>query len=232
VGDPGAGSKSSDKTRGRLAALAVFDLSTKKEIAYYDLGSLDKGHGHLANDVTIDNNGNIYVTDSFSPNIYKIDSHGKASIWISANVWQVKPGQFGLNGIVYHPSGFIIVAHYQTKSLYKIDINNPKNIESIKITHNILNAIDGMLLLDDTTLLVVSNNISGAKEGNGIYKLTSADNFKSSKLVADMQVDTSFPTTLTKVQSSAYFIQSHLLELFSGNKHPKENFEIQKVFFK
>lgn len=57
VGDPGAGSKSSDKTKGKLAALAIFDLDSKKEMAYYDLASLDKGHGHLANDVTVDNKG-------------------------------------------------------------------------------------------------------------------------------------------------------------------------------
>ena len=232
VGDPGVGNKSSDKTRGKLAALAVFDLSTKKEIAYYDLASLDKEHGHLANDVTIDNKGNIYVTDSFSPSIYKIDTHGKATIWVNANEWRVKPGQFGLNGIVCHPSGFIIVAHYQTKSLYKIDINHPKNIQTIKIANNILNAIDGMLLLNSTTLLVVSNNISGAKEGNGVYKLTSTDNFKTLNLTADMKTDTTFPTTLTRIDDNVYLMHSQLLELFSGNKHPVENFEIQKVSFK
>ncbi|MEW7001333.1 hypothetical protein M5585_19005 [Serratia ureilytica] len=49
-----------------------FNLDTGALQQTYDLSSLSRGPT-LANDLALDAQGNIYVTDSFQPQIYKID---------------------------------------------------------------------------------------------------------------------------------------------------------------
>jgi hypothetical protein len=65
--DPGAGDRSDAATQGRLAGVAAYDEITGIRRAYYDLGSLSPG-SHFANDVTIDDGGNVYVTEQLLTN--------------------------------------------------------------------------------------------------------------------------------------------------------------------
>ena len=91
-------------TRGKLAAVATYDATTGAPRAYYDLSSLDPG-AHLANDLVLDARGNAYVTDSFAPVIYRIDTKGHASIF--ARDARFKTGEgFNLNGIAMHRGGY------------------------------------------------------------------------------------------------------------------------------
>ena len=59
-------------TRNRVAQVLEFNLDTGELQQTYDLSSLSRGPT-LANDLALDAQGNIYVTDSFQPQIYKID---------------------------------------------------------------------------------------------------------------------------------------------------------------
>lgn len=68
--DPGASIKSSPATTGKLAALVVFQLSTGKLTHYIDLAKGLEG-SHFCNDIALDTDGTIYITDSFSPIIIK-----------------------------------------------------------------------------------------------------------------------------------------------------------------
>ncbi|MGO2436018.1 MAG: SMP-30/gluconolactonase/LRE family protein, partial [Serratia proteamaculans] len=75
--DVGIALKSSPGTRNRVAQVLEFDLDTGALQHIYDFSPLSKG-STLANDLTIDAQGNVYVTDSFQPQIYKIDQKTKA----------------------------------------------------------------------------------------------------------------------------------------------------------
>lgn len=232
VSDIGVASKSSEATTAKLAALIIYDLESKKELFYHDLSSLStKLTATLVNDVTLDSTGNIYVTDSFFPRIYKIDTDGKAKIWMESNNWKSSEGQFGLNGITYHPNGFIIVSHYETKTLYKIDIKVPKKMQKIEVKNNAINGVDGMLLTDSKTLYVVNNNFSGVDSGNGVYKLQSTDNWKTAKVVKSMQTGTTSPTSLTQKEKDVYLLHSKILYMFGGSDEESKSFEIEKIPF-
>ena len=239
ISDPGVGENTSIASKGRLAGLAVYDLTTKKEIAYYDLAhslafSNDK-KGHLANDVTIDDKGNFYVTDSFSPIIYKIDSNGNISILVSSPKWEVASGKFGLNGISYHPDNFLIVAHYSTGKLYKIDLSKPNDFKEIAILQASekwkAKGLDGLLLLNNKTLIAVNNDLSGRENGNFIMRLSSSDNWKTAKLSGVMPTNATFPTTLTKRDDEVFVLHAKLGPLFMGNKIPEKKFEIEPLTF-
>ena len=233
VSDIGIASKSSKATTAKLAVLIIYDIESKKELFYHDLSSLHtKPTTTLLNGVTLDNTGNIYVTDSFSPRIYKIDTDGKAKIWIESDSWKSSEGQFGLNGITYHPNGFIIVSHYETKTLYKIDIKVPKKMQKIEVKNNVINGVDGMLLTNSKTLYVVNNNFSGVDSGNGVYKLQSTDNWKTAEVVKSMLTGTTSPTSLTQKEDDVYLLHSKILYMFGGSNEESKSFEIEKISFK
>jgi len=238
IADPGASITSSKKTKGKLAKLIIYDLTSKAKIHEYDLAAIDTNKPHMANDVTYDNQSNIYITDSFSPNIYKITNTGKLSILTTNHIWDTKEGQFGLNGIVYHPDGYLIVAHYATHTLYKVALDTPHILHKINFSqeeltmNQKLKSIDGLYLINDKNLALVSNSFTQDANGNGVYILQSTDKWNSAIFTKSMVSNADFPTTLTRKDNELYVMHSHLPVLFSGNKHPVKSFEIEKVTFK
>lgn len=235
VADPGVGENSNIKSKGRLAGVAIYDLTSKKELAYYSLAPSNSDKGHLANDISIDGMGNIYITDSFSPIIYKINIHGKASVFANDPKWDVTEGKFGLNGIVYHPDGFLIVSHYDSGKLYKVDVNNPANIKEVTLnqpskTWNIT-GLDGLLLLNSKTLIAVNSDPSGGENENVVYRLLSNDSWDSFEINAAMPTSNTYPTTLTSTGDDIFVLHGRLLELFTENKSPEKTFEIEKISF-
>jgi len=235
VSDPGVGENSNAASKGKLAGLAIYDLTTKKEITYYNLASNNDKKGHFSNDLTIDDKGNTYVTDSFSPIIYKIDGEGKVSILVSNPKWEVAQGKFGLNGIAYHSAGFLIVAHYATGKLYKVDLNNPNDFKEIdfqQVTEKWkITGLDGLLLLDDKTLVAVNNDSTGRENGNFVMRFTSSNNWNSAKVNGVMLTTNTFPTTLTQRGDDVFVLHAKLATLFMGNKIPEKTFEIEPVKF-
>src|SRR5690554_6058125 len=116
--DPGAGARTDAATHGTLAAIATYDATTGAPKNYHDLGGLSEG-SHFANDITLDDAGNAYVTDSFAPLIYKIDTEGKASIYAQSPLFLAGEG-FNLNGIAWHHDGYLLVGKYNSGDLFRI----------------------------------------------------------------------------------------------------------------
>lgn len=234
ISDPGVGQNSTKEKVGKVAGLAVYDLSSKKQIAYYQLAALNDGKRHLANDVTVDDKGNIYVTDSFSPIIYKIDPKGNISHLVSNEIWKVKQGHFGLNGIVYHPAGFLIVAHYATGKLYRIDLKNPEAFKEIVVKKSSnkwkVTGLDGLLLQDNKTLIAVNNDMSGLENANYVFRLSSENNWASATMDKVMPTSKTFPTTLTRDGNDVFVLHAKLGSLFT-KKAVEKSFEIEPVLF-
>ena len=121
VGDlAGNSARTSPATQYKLAALASFDRGTGRRLAYTDLGGLRPGVSHFANDVAVDAQGNAYVTDSFAPIIYKVDPQGVATVFLENSRFVAPTGSFGLNGIVLHPDGYLLVGKWDEGLLFKV----------------------------------------------------------------------------------------------------------------
>lgn len=226
IADPGASTKTTTETQGKLAAIAIYNLSTKQRINYVNLGKLKPLSGHFANDIAVDNIGNAYVTDSFSDIIYKIDLAGTATIFLEDSKFVAPAGSFGLNGIVYHPDGYLIVAKYDEGLLFKIPVNNPSAFTQIKMTQT-LSGADGLLLNDNNTLTVSCNNTT-----NTVFKLTGNNNWNSANVTGTFATGDVFPTTLAKRDGETYVLYAHLGALFSGQTPAVASFKIQKTNFK
>lgn len=229
--DPGVGGKSSSETKGKLASVVFYDLKTGKKDRYFDLASIAPPGGHLANDLTMDDKGNLYITDSFAPIIYKISEKGEVSIFINDQRLAAPTGTFGLNGLVYHPEGFIIAAVYNGGKLFKIPIDKPSDIKQIELGNKHYPTIDGVLLLDNETIALTSNNLTGADFPSAVYQIKTSDNWISAKTTSVFKTGRTFPTTLVRAEEDVFVLKTKLHVLFAGNNPVAQEFEITKVDF-
>jgi sugar lactone lactonase YvrE len=204
--DPGVGERTATATQGKLAAIATYDATTGKPRLYFDLGSLSAG-SHFANDVTLDADGNAYITDSFAPIVYKIDTAGKASIFAQNPMFHTGDG-FNLNGIAWHKDGYLLVDKYNTGELFRVSTSNPTDIEPVKLPEALPGA-DGIHLVDGEHLIVAQN-----LGKDRIVELTSTDGWKSATIVRTKQGEASMPTAPITVGRDIYVLDSRLDTLF------------------
>ena len=162
--------KTSPKTQKKIARLVSFDLMSGKKLHVVELEKLAEGQ-HFCNDLTIDEKGTVYVTDSFTPVIYRVDVKYKASVFLKSDTF--KGEGFNLNGIVHHAGDYLLVAKYNDGTIWKIDEKDSKKMEQVAIAEKLPNA-DGMLLTGDGELIVVQNG-----DVNRVVRLKSTDGFKS-----------------------------------------------------
>jgi hypothetical protein len=220
--DPGASIHTKKENQGKLAGLAVFQLSTGKLIKYIDLGSLSKDGGHFCNDIALDEKtGTAYATDSFSPIIYKIDAEYNASILLKNDRFIGKG--FNLNGIVVKDN-YLVVAKDNEGVLFKVPLNDPEKFSEVKIPEKLVGA-DGLLWASDGSLIVIAN-----ANTNKVFKLTSSDNWASAKIVNSVTTGQVFATTGVDINSNIYVLHAMLHILFNPKtKQHVETFEIHKV---
>ncbi len=220
----------SDPFNANLAALGIYDLRSGGRIAYADLGAVSGNPDapHFANDVAVDLAGNAYVTDSFYPVIYKVDREGNASVFLQDAAFQPSAGAFGLNGIVYHPLGYLIAAFSETGTLYKIPLDDPEDFTEIEVNMP-LGSPDGLYLSSDLQTLLVVNNAGGSPSGQ-VLALESDNLWETATVEDTADTGAVFPTTATEREGVFYVLYAHLNELFTGDTS-RDRFEIKKLPF-
>ncbi len=225
VTDIGVSSRSTPATQGKLAALASFDRTTGHRLAYTDLGGLRPAGAHFANDIAVDTQGNVYVTDSYAPIIYKVDVNGTASVFLENNRFTQAAGKFGLNGIVYHPDGYLLAVKSDEGTLYKVPLANPQAFTQVT-TSALLVSADGLSLTDKNTLVVAANAPT-----NTISRLQTTDNWATATATGTFATGNKFATTLARWDADLYVLYAHLDAMVSGQTPPAQQFSLQKVTF-
>lgn len=228
VSDPGYNAaRTSAATKGKLAGLAVFTRSTGAFGRYVPLSSLrPAAAGHFANDVAVDDQGNAYVTDSYAPLIYKVDLQGTATVFLENAALAAPAGTFGLNGIVYHPDGYLLVAKSDEGKVLKVPLSNPAGFSTVALPAGLsLAGDDGLLLYDKTTLLAACN-----AQGR-VYRLTSSDGFATISGSSSFSTGAVYPTTLSRRGSESYVLYSHLNALQAMQSPPVSQFSLTRVQF-
>lgn len=212
-------------TYKKISRLISIDMATKKKVNDINLASLYPGK-HFINDLAFDDKGNIYITDSYSPVIYKVDAKGIASIFTQSDFF--KGEDVGLNGIVYSPKGFLLTANGQQGALYKVDINNPKNVTKVKI-NNLFPGADGLLWDNQNNLVLIQN-----KGVDKTFQLNSKDNWQSAEILAATATTDRFqyPTTGVLQSGKVYVLNAKLNEINDSTKTPSKEFSLQLVQFK
>lgn len=185
--DVGVSLHSAPGTRNRVAQVLEFNLDTGALQQTYDLSSLSRGPT-LANDLALDAQGNIYVTDSFQPQIYKID-RATRQVSILVRAARLMPADAPaaepyLNGIVYHPDGYLIAADYTRGLLWKVTLDNTPAISEIRLPQR-LKGPDGLRLKTANELVIVQSfpGEKGSMSGD-VSLLVSTDGWASARIAA------------------------------------------------
>ncbi|MWB94081.1 hypothetical protein GON26_06880 [Flavobacterium sp. GA093] len=212
--DLGISQKSTEGSAGTIATVSIFNLTSGALIKEIDLKNFTPNAGSCLNDIAVDAKGNIYITDSFSPNIYKIDTSFEASLFVTHKLFQPASGQFGLNGIVFHPDGYLLAVKTDDASLFKISISNPSAIT--KVTGTTFSAPDGIELDKNNDLVIVENGLASGST----YTFSSSNNWQSASKVNQTIIGKEeFPTTAALASDgNVYVICSKLGSLLAGDK--------------
>jgi sugar lactone lactonase YvrE len=209
--DIGAGVRTSAQGSRSVAAVAVYELSTGRAIHYIDLTGLHRGP-HLINGIALDRDGQAYVTDSFSPVIYKVDGEGRASLLVQDARFEGEA--INLNGIVVHPEGYLLVIKKSDGALFKVSLGSPRDISRVA-TAEALEGGDGLLLASARDLLVVSNRTPSAK-ANALVALQSVDGWVSATVKRRAALGDVYPTTATVRDGRLLVLHSKLNALLQA----------------
>ena len=209
--DPGVSEKTNPEMQAKFGQILIYNLKSLKRVRLIDLGALLPGQGHFANDLTVDKDGNIYITDSFSPVIYKVDNTNKATVFFQEA--SLAGEGFGLNGIVLHPDGYLLVAKYNDGTLYKVPVADPAAYSKVTLPASYMGA-DGLIWKDPSNLILIANAASEAT--NKAIHLQSTDGWATATEQASFDTGDVFPTTATTVDGKIYLLYAHLNSLFGG----------------
>lgn len=223
--DLGASINQSKKGIAKLASLAIYELSSAELLKIIDLGNLYPSKKHLANGITLDTKGNVYISDSFAPVIYKVDINAKASIFLEDKRFLGKG--INLNGLVYHPDNYIIVAKKNDGVIFKIPLSNPKLMSQVRIDTKFLGA-DGLLLADNNNIVLIANSAAGTKSNKAVI-LSSKDNWVSAEVTGEYKFDDVYPTTGVIVKDKIYVLHSKLNLLIKASKDVKKQLQQKAV---
>ncbi|MDJ0364029.1 hypothetical protein QMK33_02610 [Hymenobacter sp. H14-R3] len=186
--------RSTATTLRKLAALAIFNPSSGALLSYVDLGALRPTLPHIA----VDTQGNAYITDSLSPIIYKVDAQGVATVFLENPQLSGGTG-FGLNGIVFHPDGYLLTAKTSDGTLYKVPLANPTGFTTVTTTQSLVGA-DGLLLLDNNTLLVVAGS------QNTVFRMASTNAWATTAPTGSFATGAVSATTIARRNGTEAFV--------------------------
>jgi hypothetical protein len=135
-------------------------------------GTISPPARHFANDVTVDGEGNAYVTDTFANAIYRV-SAADYQPTIFHRFTDLPEGAL-LNGIVAHGGGYLLVV--AGDRIYKVPLANPAGTTQVNVSEPVAGQ-DGIVLTDDGRLVVTSNSTDEPR----LVAFTSNDNWLSAQ---------------------------------------------------
>ncbi|EOX95265.1 PREDICTED: uncharacterized protein LOC18613698 [Theobroma cacao] len=209
-----------DLLGNRYSALAAYDLSTWKRLFLAQLSG-PSDEKSFADDVAVDAEGNAYVTDAKASKIWKVGVHGELLSILRSPLFSPKEwykSLVALNGIVYHPDGYLIVIHTFSGNLLKIDLTKGEEVKLIEVAGGPLAFGDGLELISPTKL-VVAGNPSGRL-------VESSDGWETASVVAKFKGPAHRLATAATVKDGKVYL-NHLV----GMGYPKKTHALVEAVF-
>lgn len=190
------------------------------------LRSLLMPNNGFGNDLALDADGGVYITDSFNPQIYYLaPGANQLETWIENELFRPNSEKIGLAGIARNSSGITIVGMYSAGKLLKIT-NQPQDsvVEVIPLERQLENP-DGMQFTDDGLLLLTE----GAMEtGDGrLVRIDVLSSATEPKLIETLVSGLESPVNLTTLNRNVWVTESRIRHRLL----PEKEAEIPNRFF-
>jgi len=187
------------------AKLGVYGLTTGERLAMVDMGALlgDRDNAvFFANDVAVADDGTAYATDTRQNVVYRVGTDYEASIFHEFPATE----NLALNGIVYHPDGYLLIADLGNGAIYKMPIDDPSATSLVSLPEPVAGA-DGMVWRADGALAVVQNSATDGR----VTALASDDGWASAEVVG-VAPHMGQATTAAVVGDEIYTVQPHFAD--------------------
>lgn len=202
------------KEEDGMAGVFQYDLQTGKLLRRYILTAQETKH--VIGDLTIEpKSGDVYLTDSFSPVIYKIARGSNA-----LNKFITDSSFSSLQGLTFDENGTTLFVADYAQGLFAIDLRTIK-IETLRPSSEMtLNGIDGLYLYRGD-LIGVQNGVSPQR----VIKLSLTPDRRSVasfKVLAANQSSFDDPTLGCMMENSFLFIANGQWEQFTNRGELKD----------
>ncbi|ACK50370.1 conserved hypothetical protein [Methylocella silvestris BL2] len=167
------------------------------------------GEHTLCNDIAIGPGGAVYVTNTFAPEILKLDrARDRLEVWLRDSLFEPPKNGGGLDGIAFDGDGNLYVNTFTPGELFRIDVKGgaPAKITRLQ-TSRPLTTPDALRRLDQSHFLMI--------EGDGkLDRVTVSGDSARIETIAD---GFGAPTSVTQVGETAFVTDGQLPGLFSGS---------------
>jgi hypothetical protein len=164
--------------------------------------------GGFGNDMALDADGGVYLTDSSRPRIYYLaPGAAQLQIWAEDTRWATK--EIGLSGIARRPDGVMVVGLFSGGELFKV-VQEPQGrvkVEAIPLARKLENP-DGMQFAPDGRLLVTEGAIAS---GNGrLLRIDVVSPATKPKAVETIAADMESPVNLTVAGRNVWVTEARI----------------------
>ena len=212
LGVPGPSSVSGSYLKG-------FDLRTGEG----KLSAALPGERSLCNDITVSQDGSVFVTNTFAPQILRLKpGSNQLEVWLEDQQFAVPSPGAGLDGIAVGGDGHLYVNTFTKGELFRVEVRNraPGKVTKLQ-TSRPLKSPDGLRLVSGLTFVMV--------EGQGTLDRVIVTQDKAS--IETLAKGFSVPTAVTVVGTTAWVAEGQLSHLFDPAKNgpPRLPFYIKAV---
>lgn len=194
----------SKEFEGKAEVLKI-DIKSRKIVKRFPVQG-----NHVFGDLVLDNQGNVYVSDSGEALIYKI-SDDKISVWLD-----LKAEAFNLQGLTFNKDETkLFIADY-LKGILVIDINDPQNRSWLEFPNGtIAKGIDGMVFYDNS-VIAIHNGVKPIRVIQ--YRLNERlDSISGFKVVDNNRPEFDEPALTSIVKNKLYFFANSPWKAYDQN---------------
>ncbi|AUH41998.1 hypothetical protein [Streptomyces sp. CMB-StM0423] len=231
--DYGTADRSRKDAPFRVAGVGSYDLATGKQEWCTDLTAITlDGKQHLISDLTVAPDGTVYAVDELTPTVYRIDTEGRASVFLQSDLLQGKLDipdfldDVGMSAVEWVQGNLLIIA-MADGSLVRVPVQHPEKAQPVKLSAPLASPAAGMRLLKDGSITAVSSGLLSGKPAQ-IQHIEPSDGWKEATVtVTDTVKDPVTNDVTAGPGGTTYALSGGLADLLAGK--PNDGFTLTPV---
>lgn len=226
--DLGVAVGSTPQTTLKVGGVAAFDLRTGRRLFVTDLTALEPTRTAFAvNDLTIAPDGTAYVADVYGDAIYRVDTRGRASVFVRDRLLTNADG-IGVNGVVWHPSGHLLGVNTGDGRLLRISLRT-REVTEVRLENRLVGG-DGLAVRRDGSVVAVTNSLGSPNGTDAVRELRSTDGWRSARTRwVEPAWPVRGPSTVAVTPSGDYVLSGRLEILFGPGQGTADDFVLRRT---
>ncbi|MFE4669707.1 hypothetical protein ACFRI7_30305 [Streptomyces sp. NPDC056716] len=231
--DYGTADRSDKESPFGIAGVGSYDLKTGEQDWCVDLTAIAlDGKQHLISDVTVAPDGTAYAVDELTPTVFRIDTEGRASVFLRSDLLQGTldiPNfldDVGMAAVEWVEGNQLIIA-MADGSLVRVPVEHPEEAAKVQLSAPLASPTAGMQLLEDGSLTAVSSGLLSGEPAQ-IQHVKPRNGWTEAAVTVTDTVEDPVTSDVTAGPSATtYALSGGLADLLAGK--PNDGFTLTPV---